>query len=85
MHLITHLKGSAWSFYWSCSKTQRQSYTLLTEALKERFTPVHVQSVQSALFHGCVQKPQETVESYGQELKWLFQRAYPKMAREETK
>ena len=85
MHLVTHLKGSALSFYRSCSQTQRHSYTLLTEALKERFTPVHVQSVQSALFHGRVQKPQETVESYGQELKRLFQRAYPKMAREETK
>ena len=53
--------------------------------MRERFTPVHVQSVQSALFHGRVQKYQEPVESYGQELKRLFQRAYPTMAREESR
>ena len=85
MHLVTHLKGSALAFYRSCSPAKQSSWEQLSEALRERFTPVHVQSVQSALFHGHVQKYQEPVESYGQELKHLFQRAYPTMAREESR
>ena len=84
MHLTTHLKGNALAFYRSCSKTERRSYLWVRDALKKKFTPVHVQSVQSARFHGRVQEPQETVDSYGQELKRLFQRAYPKMSRDES-
>ena len=84
MHLTTHLKGNALAFYRSCSKTERRSYLWVCDALKRKFTPVHVQSVQSARFHGRVQEPQETVDSYGQELKRLFQRAYPKMSRDES-
>ena len=83
MHLTTHLKGNALAFYRSCSKMEHHSYLWVRDALK-KFTPVHVQSVQSARFHGRVQEPQETVDSYRQELKRLFQRAYPKMSRDES-
>ena len=83
MHLTTYLKGNALAFYRSCSKMEHRSYLWVHDALK-KFASVHIQSVQSARFHGRVQEPQETVDSYGQELKRLFQRAYPKMSRDES-
>ena len=43
----------------------------------QRFTAVHIQSVQSHLFHHRVQKNQESVDQYAQELRKLFKRAYP--------
>ena len=62
MHLTTHLKGNALAFYCSCSKMERCSYLWVRDALK-KFTPVHVQSVQSAQFHGRVQESQETMDT----------------------
>ena len=56
MHLTTHLKGNALAFYHSCSKMECRSYLWVCDALK-KFTPVHIQSVQSAQFHGQVQEP----------------------------
>ena len=82
VHLTTRLKGPALSFYCSCSSEQRCSYSILKQELQTRFTPVHVRSVQSSLFHGWVQKPAETVDAYAQELKKLFLKAYPKFARD---
>ena len=64
VHLTTRLKGPALSFYRSCSEDQRHSFSLLKEGLQTRFTPVHVRSVQSGLFHGRVQKQAETVDMY---------------------
>ena len=84
VHLTTRLKGPALSFYRSCSEDQRHSFSLLKEGLQTRFTPVavHVRSVQSGLFHGRVQKQAETVDMYAQELKKLFLKAYPKLAKD---
>jgi len=45
--------------------------------VNERFTPVRLQAVQSSLFHGCRQKPNETVDVYAQELHTLFYHVYP--------
>lgn len=80
VHLTTRLAGTALAFYRSCTIEQRHSYQLLKEELEKRFTPVHVQSVQSGLFHERSQKSGESVDAYAQELKELFYRAYPKMA-----
>ena len=82
VHLTTRLTSAALTFYRSCSADQRRSYPLLREELLQRFTPVHVKSVQSGLFHGRVQQPSESVDVYAQEVKKLFHRAYPQLARE---
>lgn len=48
------------------------------EVLQKRFTPVHIQSVRSSLFHDRKQSSGESVDSYAQDLKRLFYLAYPK-------
>lgn len=45
-------------------------------ALRQQFTPVCIQSVQSSKFHERKQLPNETVANYAQELRKLFTRAY---------
>ena len=45
--------------------------------LHKRFTPIHLQAVQSSLFHDYKQKPGESVDHYAQELRLLFYKAYP--------
>ena len=82
VHLTTRLAGTALAFFRSCTAEQRRSYTVLKEELLRRFTPVHVRSVQSALFHERVQQRGEVVDTYAQELKKLFTRAYPKISQE---
>ena len=78
VNLATRLKGQAYSFYRACTPTQRAKYSSLVKALKERFTPIHIQAVQSSLFHDRHQGPSETVDTYAQELKRLFYKAYPR-------
>ena len=75
--VVARLRGSASGFYQSCTPQQRSSYKLLTAALRERFTPVRIQSVQSSQFYGRKQLATETVDQYAQDLKKLFLRAYP--------
>ena len=45
--------------------------------LSTRFTPVHIQSVQSSLFHDRKQGQRETLDTFAQELRALFWKAYP--------
>lgn len=77
VNLVTRLKGQAFSFYRSCDTQKRNQYATLVEELKKRFTPVHIQVVQSSLFHDRKQKSGEAVDSYAQDLKCLFYKAYP--------
>ena len=77
VNLITRLRGSAYSFFRSCTPTQRSSYESLKDALLKRFTPVHLRSVKSSQFHERKQRQDETVDSFAQELKRLFYKAYP--------
>lgn len=64
-------------FYKSCSAQQKGNYDLLVAELTRRFTPVRIQSVQTSLFHDRKQKEKESVDSYAQDLKALFFKAYP--------
>ena len=64
VHLTTQLTGAALAFFRSCSSEQKRSYSLLRAKLLERFTPVHIKSVQSGLFHERVQQSSESVDSY---------------------
>ena len=75
INVATRLKGAAYAFYRSCTSTERVSYPLLAEQLSKRFTPVHIPSVQSS--HDRKQGQGETVDSYAQELRSLFRKAYP--------
>ena len=77
IHLTTRLCGEAFAFYRSCSKQQKASYDSLVVELKRRFTPVCIQSVQTSLFHDRKQGSSETVDTYAQDLKSLFHKAYP--------
>ena len=77
VNLATRLKGQAYSFYRSCTPDQRAKYSLLSDALNKRFTPVRLQAVQSSLFHERKQGINESVDTFAQELKRLFYKAYP--------
>ena len=81
VNLATHLKGQAYAFYRSCSPAQRASYPALMEALLHRFTPVTIQSVQTCQFHERKQGTSESVDSFAQELRRLFRKAYPSASR----
>ena len=76
VNLVTQLRGQAYAFYRTCLQEQRNNYESLTHELLKRFTPVHIQSVQSSLFHKRRQRNKETVDNYAQDLKRLFLRAY---------
>ena len=78
VNLAMCLRGQAYSFYHSCTPSQRANYSTLVDALKRRFTPVSIQAVQSSLFHERHQGPQESVDSFAQDLKTLFYKAYPR-------
>ena len=81
VNLTTRLRGSAYSFYRSCTTEQRNDYGLLIQQLTTRFTPVQIQPIQSQLFHDRKQGPKETVDEYAEALKKLFAKAYSKLAR----
>ena len=76
-NLSTRLHGQAYAFYRTCTSQQRSSYSELVAALKQRFAPVRIQSVQSELFHSRKQQVQEKVDEYAQNLSRLYQKAYP--------
>lgn len=76
VNVATRLWGSASRYYRSCTPQQWSSYSLLTSAVRNRFTPVSIQSVQSSLFHERKQGPKEMEDNYAQELRKLFLRAY---------
>ena len=77
LHLTSRLEKQAYAFYRSCSQQTRNSYDKLTKELMKRFTPVRIQGVDSSLFHDRKQKTGESVDSYAQELRRLYQKAYP--------
>ena len=79
IHLTTRLRGEAFAFYRSCSKQQKADYDILVKELTRRFTPVRIQSVQTSLFHDRKQGDQESVDSYAQDLKARFYKAYPQV------
>ena len=66
VNVATRLRGSASRFYRTCSPQQRSTYVALTAALKQRFTPVRLQAVQSSRFHERKQGSEESVDSYAQ-------------------
>ena len=68
------VRDQAYSFYCSCTQGQCGSYSALVAALKDRFTPVRIQSVQSSQRK---QLPTEDVDSYAQDLRKLYNIAYP--------
>ena len=76
VNLTTRLKGTAYSFYRSCSPEQRNSYPLLVVELKRRFTPVWLTAIQTQLFHDRQQGAKETVDDYAQALQKLYKNAY---------
>lgn len=82
VHLTSKLQKVAYSFYRSCTPEQRSNYSLLVEQLKKRFTPVHIQSIQSQLFHERQQRSTETVDEYAQDLRQLYRKAYATFSRD---
>ena len=77
VNLVTRLQGQAYAYFHSCSTQNKTSYALLVAELHKRFTPVHLQVVQSSLFHDRKQKSGELVDEYAQDLRVLFYKAYP--------
>lgn len=81
VQLTMRLRGTAYSFYRSCPSTKKSSYHTLAEELKKRFTPIRIPAVQTNLFHERKQAPKESVDSYAQDLRQLFFKAYPDSTR----
>ena len=77
VNIATRLKGEAYAVYRSCTSTQHASYSLLVEQLSKQFTPVQIQSVQSSIFHDRKQRQGEAMDTFTQELRSLFRKAYP--------
>ena len=77
VNLVTRLRGPAYSFYQSCTAEQRSSYQLLAAALKKRFTPVYLRSARRSQFHKRKQEPNESVDTFVQELRKFYYEAYP--------
>ena len=82
VNIVTRLRGEAYRFYRSCTHQQRATYTALTAKLRNRFTPVMIQSVQSSRFHERRQSPSDTVDAYAQDLRQLFHQAYSQVQHE---
>ena len=80
VNTATRLRGSASRFYRSCTPQQRSNYTELTTVLKQRFTHVCIQAVQSSRFHERKQGHKESVDNYAQDLRKLFYQAYASSA-----
>ena len=76
-HLVTRLRGQALAFYRTCTSAQTANYTALVAELTKQFTPVHIPAVQTSVFHDRQQKVEESVDSYTQDLRKLFIKAYP--------
>ena len=76
VHLMSRLRGKAYTFYRACTPAQRSDYHLLCEELKKQFTPVQLTAVQTQLFHDQRQNPQELVNDFAEDLKRLYTRAY---------
>ena len=76
VYLTTSLRGTAKSFYRSCTPMQRSDYGLLIAELRKRFTPVRLPAVQTQKFHERGQGPKETVDEFAQELRKLYSKAY---------
>ena len=53
---------------------QRTNYSLLVSELQKRFTPIHLPTEHSSLFHD---KKQGLTDQYAQQLRCLFNKAYP--------
>ena len=70
--VATRLRFS-YHFYRSCTPQQHSNYPELTSVLRQRFTPVHI---QSSRFHKRRQSPTETVDNYAQDLSKFLYRAY---------
>ena len=82
MHLTSNLRDTASSFYRSCGVEVCSNYQVLVEALKRRFTPIHLTAVKTQLFHNRQQGEKETVEQFVQDLRKLFNKANAQAARE---
>ena len=76
VNVATCLQSTASGLYCSCTPQQRSSYNELVTALHSRFTPVHIQSVQSSIFHERRQHANKTTDDYAQDLCRLFYRTY---------
>ena len=76
VHFTGLLRGTAKSFFRSCSATQRSNYKLLIAEFKKRFTPVQLTAVQTQMFHERKQGAKETVDEFAQELRKLYTKAY---------
>ena len=81
VHLTTRLLGQAFAFYQTCSGEQKSNYDQLVAELTKRFTPVRIQAVQTSKFHERKQKTAESVDSFAQDLRKLFYKAYPATTR----
>ena len=71
VNLSTHLRGTVYSFYWSCASKKRSNYGIPVEQLSK-----HFQGAQD--FRHTVQSPKESVSDFIYRLELVFCGAYDK-------
>lgn len=63
VNISMRLRGSAYSFYQSCSPDQRKTYDELVTTLSQRFSPIRISAIKSNLFHERKQGAHEVVDT----------------------
>lgn len=67
-HLTSRLERQAYSFYRLCTPQIKGSFELLAAELRNRFTPVRLQGVDTSLFHQRKQRSGEMVDEYAEDV-----------------
>ena len=65
------------AFYQSCPPETRTNFDALVRELQTRLTRVRIQGVQTSLFHDRQQQNSESVDKFAQDLRKLYNKAYP--------
>ena len=77
--LASCLKGAARTFYLGLKESDRSSFTRLVDKLRNRFGSDRQQSLYLAKFESRKRQPNETIAIFGDDLRLLAKRAYPKL------
>jgi hypothetical protein len=77
LFLTTHIKGAARVFFGSLSPYQANSFSTLCQAFERRFGSTKQQTRWRAQLESRHRKTEETIASFGDDIRLITQRAYP--------
>ena len=77
LQLGTCLRGKAQRVLSSVSESEREDFEMLKTALRQHFSPPHLEKAFRSMFQQRKRETNEYLMDYGSEVMWLAQRAYP--------